>query len=280
MNGVFNLVRDALGTSAGSAAASVAEVRSQAALDIVGLTVSYHDEPVIRDVSVTIQGRQMVAVIGPNGAGKSTLLKAILGLVHPDSGAARVFGVPIENARQRIAYVPQTETVDWDFPITAYEVVLMGRYPELGFFRRVRRFDHEVVKQSLEMVGMTDFARRHIRQLSGGQQQRVFIARALAQRADILLLDEPFVGVDARTEATIFRLMDELKREGKTLIVVIHDIEAVSKFDSVVMLNRSLIAYGPVASTLTEANLRRTYGGRLTLLERAERELQRRPADV
>lgn len=253
---------------------------SKTALDIAGLTVSYRDQPVLRDVTVAIADRQLVAVIGPNGAGKSTLLKAILGLVPIDAGSVRVFGEPIDHARWRVAYVPQTETVDWDFPVTASEVVLMGRYPRMGMFRRPAREDREIVAQSLDMVGMTSFADRHIRQLSGGQQQRIFLARALAQQADILLLDEPFVGVDARTEATIFRLMDDLAQKGKTLIVVIHDLNELKRFDSVMMLNCSLVAYGPSETTVNNVNLRRTYGGRLTLLERAEQELQQGPPDV
>ncbi len=250
------------------------------ALAFTGITVSYHHEPVLRDVSVEIEAGQLVAVIGPNGAGKSTLLKAILGLVPMDSGNIRLFGEPIDRARWRIAYVPQTETVDWDFPVTAREVVLMGRYPRLGIFGRPKRADREGVRESLEMVGMSRYADRHIRQLSGGQQQRIFIARALAQEADILLLDEPFAGVDARTEATIFALMDKLAGRGKTLIVVIHDLEAVKRFDSVLMLNRSLVAFGPVKTTTTNENLNRTYGGRLTLLDQAEHELQEGPADA
>jgi manganese/zinc/iron transport system ATP- binding protein len=252
---------------------------SQSALEISGLTVSYHDEPVLRDVSVSIEARQLLAIIGPNGAGKSTLLKAVLGLVRPDSGSIRVFGNPIEQSRERLAYVPQTETVDWDFPVTAVEVVTMGRYPRLGLMQRPGRHDRDVVRRCLEMVGMTGFANRHIRQLSGGQQQRIFTARALAQEADILLLDEPFVGVDARTEETIFRLMDELS-SSKTIITVIHDIDALRRFDRVMMLNRSLVAYGPTAGTVTDVNLRRTYGGRLTPLERAERELKKGTTDV
>ncbi len=250
------------------------------ALEVDGLTVSYHDQPVLRDVTVRIQARQLVAVIGPNGAGKSTLLKAVLGLIRVDAGAIRVFDQPIDLARSRVAYVPQTETVDWDFPVTAGEVVMMARYPKLGLLRRVSAADRKIVADAMETVGMTAFAKRHIRQLSGGQQQRIFLARALAQQADVLLLDEPFVGVDARTEETIFRLMDDLAAAGKTLIVVIHDLSEMKRFDSIMMLNRTLVAYGPVAGTMTPENLRRTYGGRLTLLEQADLELHRGPADV
>ncbi len=250
------------------------------AVETVGLTVSYHHQPVLRELTVAIAARQLVAVIGPNGAGKSTFLKAILGLIHLDAGAIRILGEPVSTSRGKIAYVPQTETVDWDFPVTAGEVVLMGRYPRLGLIGRLSPEDHRIVAECLDMVGMTSFTDRHIRQLSGGQQQRIFIARALAQQADILLLDEPFTGVDARTEAAIFLLMDKLTEEGKTLIVVIHDLSALKRFDSVMMLNRSLVAYGPVKTTATETNLRRTYGGRLTLLEQAEQELFHGPSDV
>ncbi len=250
------------------------------ALQVTGLTVSYQQEPVLRDVTVRIETGRITAVIGPNGAGKSTLLKAVLGLIPISSGGVEVFGEPIDRARARVAYVPQTETVDWDFPVTAEEVVLMGRYPRLGLFGRPRQADRQAAAAAFKMVGMTDYASRHIRQLSGGQQQRVFIARALAQQADILLLDEPFVGVDARTEETIFRLMGELAGLGKTLVVVIHDLTQLERFDDVVMLNRSLIASGPVATTATPENLSRTYGGRLTLLERAEQILHEGPSDV
>ncbi|HPU31361.1 MAG TPA: metal ABC transporter ATP-binding protein [Phycisphaerae bacterium] len=247
------------------------------ALAIAGLTVSYHDQPVLRDITLNIAPRQLVAVIGPNGAGKSTLLKAVLKLIPVDSGHVLIFGRPINEARLKVAYVPQTETVDWDFPITAGEVVMMGRFPRLGLLRRPSREDRRIVAECLEMVSMTPFAKRHIRQLSGGQQQRIFIARALAQQAEILLLDEPFVGVDARTEEAIFKLMDDLSARGKTLVVVIHDLSQLKRFDSVVMLNRHLVAAGPVSSTVNDENLRRTYGGRLTLLERAEQEISRGP---
>lgn len=249
----------------------------QPALDLAGVTVSYDHQPVLRDITLTIAPRQLVAIIGPNGAGKSTLLKAVLKLIPVDSGTIRVFGEPIEQARLKIAYVPQTETVDWDFPVTAGEVVMMGRFPRLGLLRWPSREDRRIVAECLEMVNMTPFAGRHIRQLSGGQQQRIFIARALAQQAEILLLDEPFVGVDARSEETIFQLMDNLAARGKTLVVVIHDLTQLKRFHSVVMLNRHLVAAGPVSSTVNDTNLRRTYGGRLTLLERAEQEISRGP---
>lgn len=251
---------------------------AELALSVSGLTVSYHQQPVLRDVTVAIPAGDLVAIIGPNGAGKSTFLKAILGLVPIDSGTIQVFGQPIDRDRHRVAYVPQTESVDWDFPVTAGEIVMMGRYPKLGILRRPGPEDRGIVGECLETVRMTEYVNRHIRQLSGGQQQRIFLARALAQQADVLLLDEPFVGVDARTEATILELMNTLSDQGKTLIVVIHNLGMLRRFDKIMMLNRSLIAFGPTAEIATDENLRQTYGGRLTLLERAEQELREGPA--
>lgn len=244
------------------------------ALDIRGLTVSYHHQPVLRHVMLSVPRGHLVAIVGPNGAGKSTLLKAILGLVTPDAGAIRVLGRPLAEARALVAYVPQTDTTDWDFPITVREVVLMGRYPQLGWVGRPKRADWAEVDACLEMVGMSEYGRRHIRQLSGGQQQRVFLARALAQQAEVLLLDEPFAGVDARTEDAIFELMDRCCAAGKTLVVVSHHLQTLDRFHGVALLNRNIIAYGPPAETLTAENLRRVFGGRLTFVDEAERLLR------
>lgn len=244
------------------------------ALEVFGLTVSYQHKPVLRQVNVAVPVAQMVAIIGPNGAGKSTLLKAILGLLPIDSGTIHVLGKPVDATRRQIAYVPQTDSTDWDFPVTVREVVLMGRYREMGLFGRPSRRDRELVTQALKTVGMTDFAERHIRQLSGGQQQRVFLARALAQQARVLLLDEPFAGVDARTEETIFRLMDSFSADGKTLIVVNHNLQILDRFDAVLMLNQRVIAYGPATETVSEDNLRRLYGGRMSFVDEAERAIQ------
>ena len=247
------------------------------ALEVRGLTVSYHEKPVLRHVDVRIDSGELVAVVGPNGAGKSTLLKSILGLIHPTAGEVLVFGEPLSARRLDVAYVPQTEGVDWDFPITAGEVVLMGRYGHLRYFGRVSRADRELAEECLATVSMSEFAGRHIRQLSGGQQKRVFLARALAQQAPILLLDEPMAGVDARTEEAIFELMSRFAQEGKTLIVVHHNLEALDNFNSVLLLNQSVVAYGPVATTATTDNLQLTYGGQAQFLDEAERQLLEAP---
>ncbi len=239
------------------------------------LTVSYQGRPVLRSVSFDVHRGHVVGVVGPNGAGKSTLLKAILGLIDADAGQARIFGRPIREARQFVAYVPQTEAVDWDFPITAAEVVLMGRYAELGWFGRPSRQDRDIAHEALERVGMLPYAHRHIRRLSGGQQKRVFLARALAQEADVILLDEPFAGVDAATERAIFELLRMLTANGKTLMVVNHDLSVLDRFDSLLLLNQRVVAYGPTMDVATDENLRRTYGGRLSLLDRADTALDR-----
>lgn len=250
------------------------------ALEVRGLTVSYGNKPVLRYVNLDVPRGQVLAVVGPNGAGKSTLLKALLGLVPIDSGTIRVFGRPAAQARGMLAYVPQTETVDWDFPITAGEVVLMGRYGRLGLLGRPSRADWQIAQDCLRTVGMSELADRHIRDLSGGQQQRVFLARALAQQAPIMLLDEPLAGVDARTEETLFELMGGLAAQGKTLVVVNHNLQVLDRFDCVLLLNQVVIACGPPAQVITEANLRATYGGRISYLDEAERELHEGPPDV
>ncbi len=249
-------------------------------LEVIGLTVSYQHMPVLRHVSVATWSGEIVAVIGPNGAGKSTFLKAILGLVPIDAGVIRVLGQPWKESRRRMAYVPQTDSADWDFPVTVREVVLMGRYGALGLFGRPSRRDGELVRQCLETVGMESYADRHIRQLSGGQQQRVFLARALAQQAEVLLLDEPFTGVDARTEAAIFELMSGFARAGKTLLVVLHNLQILDRFDRVLMLNQQVMGYGPPGEVVTDEHLRRTYGGRMSFVDEAERTIREGPSDV
>jgi manganese/zinc/iron transport system ATP- binding protein len=247
-------------------------------VSVRGLTVSYGQRPVLRSVSFDVQRGNLVGIVGPNGAGKSTLLKAMLGLIEAESGTVIIDGRPASDCRDRVAYVPQTEAVDWDFPVTVFDVVLMGRYGRLGWFSRPGRADRVAAAEALALVGMEDFRDRHIRQLSGGQQQRVFLARALSQQADILLLDEPFAGVDAATEQAIFELIDRLTAEGKTMLVVNHDLSILNRFDYVMLLNERVVAFGPTDQVLTDQNLRRTYGGRLTLLERAETVLQQNPA--
>ncbi len=235
-------------------------------LAIRGLTVSYGEKPAVFSVDATFAPEAMTAIIGPNGAGKSTLLKAALGIVPRVSGDVTVFGRPLAAARSRIAYVPQRASVDWDFPTTVIDVVLMGMYRRLGLLGRLRPSHRETARACLERVGMADFADRQIGQLSGGQQQRVFLARALAQSADLYLLDEPFAGVDAATERAIIDVLKALNAERKAVVCVHHDLATVdSYFDHVFLINVRKIAEGPVATTFTSAHLQATYGGRLAM---------------
>jgi len=245
-------------------------------LEARDLTVAYDARPVLRSVSFTLEAGQMLAVVGPNGAGKSTMLKAMLGLITPDYGTVTAFGRPIDEVRPRIAYVPQTETVDWDFPVTVADVVLMGRYATKKWFGRPGAKDHQLAAEALERVGMSKFSKRHIRQLSGGQQRRVFLARALCQGADLLLLDEPFAGVDAATEKAIFNLIDQMADEGRSLLVVNHDLSILERFDRVMLLNQRVVAFGKPEDVVNNENLRATYGGRLSLLDEADTTLAQR----
>jgi manganese/zinc/iron transport system ATP- binding protein len=241
------------------------------AIRLRNITVSYDRKPAVRSVSIDIPMARRLAIVGPNGAGKSTLIKAVVGLVALDAGEIRVHGEPIERVRQRVAYVPQRGVVDWDFPVRVRDVVMMGRVGRLGWFRRPGARDRQIAAEALERMGMTEFADRQIGQLSGGQQQRVFLARALAQEADVLLLDEPFVGVDASTEEAIFGLLDEARDEGKTVVVVNHDLSSVSRhFDLVLLLNGRVVACGAPSEVMRPDILQRTYGGRLTVLDTAD----------
>ncbi|GJM45305.1 MAG: manganese ABC transporter ATP-binding protein [Gemmatimonadota bacterium] len=243
-------------------------------LEVHDLTVAYHKRPVLWDIDFSIPKGVLVGVVGPNGAGKSTLIKAILGMVPLASGWVQTFGRPVKQMRQQIGYVPQRESVDWDFPTNALDVVLMGLYGKLGWFRRPGRAERERAHHCLEQVDMADYANRQISQLSGGQQQRVFLARALAQHADLYLMDEPFAGVDAATEKAIVRILSDLRSEGRTVIVVHHDLQTVNEyFDWCILLNMRQIAVGPTAEMFTEENLRRTYGGRLTIVSRIADEV-------
>jgi len=243
-------------------------------ISVRGLSVSIGQKPVLRSLTFDVPEGKLVGIVGPNGAGKSTLLKAMLGLVEADGGSILIEGQPVRRARQRVAFVPQSEAVDWDFPVTVFDVVVMGRYGRMSWFARPTKSDRQAAAKALDQVSMGEFSRRHIRQLSGGQQKRVFLARALCQEADILLLDEPFAGVDAATEQAIFQLMDRLTAQGKTLLVVNHDLSILDRFDLMLLLNQRVISFGPTAQVVTDENLRRTYGGRLTLLERADQALQ------
>jgi manganese/zinc/iron transport system ATP- binding protein len=244
--------------------------------EIHDMTVAYHRKPVLWDVDLTIHEPRLAAIVGPNGAGKSTLIKAALGLLPIASGSVQVFGQPVANQRRRIGYVPQRESVDWEFPVSVLDVVLMGTYGRLGWFRRPGACERAWARECLEKVGLESFERRQIGQLSGGQQQRVFLARALAQRAEVYFMDEPMAGVDAATERAIFTVLAELRSAGKTVLVVHHDLRTVPQyFDEVAMLNMRLVASGPTDRTFTPANLQKTYGGRLSILDSVGEALQR-----
>lgn len=233
-------------------------------LKVRGMTVSYGATPAVFSADMDIAPGAMTAIIGPNGAGKSTLLKATLGIIPRLSGHVEVFGQPLDRVRARIAYVPQRASVDWDFPTRALDVVEMGLYRQLGLLGRQTRQHRSLARDCLDRVGMADFAGRQIGQLSGGQQQRVFLARALAQGADLYMLDEPFAGVDAATEKAIIDVLKSLKDEGRTILAVHHDLSTVPDyFDNVFIINRSPVAAGPVATAFTETALQSAYGGRL-----------------
>jgi manganese/zinc/iron transport system ATP- binding protein len=245
-------------------------------LDVHDVTVAYHRKPVLWDVDLTLTEPRLVGVVGPNGAGKSTLLKAILGLVPLASGEVRVLGRPVRAQRKRIGYVPQRESVDWDFPVSVFDVVLMGTYGRLGWFRRPGAKERACAREALQRVGLQELANRQIGQLSGGQQQRTFLARALAQQADLYFLDEPLAGVDAATEKVIIELLKELRDQGKLVMVVHHDLRTVPQyFDHLVLLNMRVVASGPTETVFTPENLRKTYGGRLSILEEAAEAVQR-----
>ncbi|MGE3163311.1 MAG: metal ABC transporter ATP-binding protein [Planctomycetota bacterium] len=248
-------------------------------VEVHDLTVAYHRKPVLWDIDLEIPAGRLVGVVGPNGAGKSTLIKAILGLVPRASGWVRIFGEEYRKRRRDVGYVPQRESVDWDFPVTALDVVLMGTYGRLGWFRRPGKQERSLATECLEQVGMAELANRQISQLSGGQQQRAFLARALAQDARLYLMDEPFAGVDAATESAIVQVLRRLRDEGKTVIVVHHDLQRVEEyFDHVLLLNLRLVASGPTATVFTRKNLIATYGGRLTILDEAAEAVRRGPS--
>jgi len=237
------------------------------AIDATDLTVAYKDKPVLWDVDLQVPAGTLMAVVGPNGAGKTTLIKTLLGLIHPAAGQVLILGKPAAEQRRQIGYVPQRGSVDWDFPTNVLDVVMMGRYGALGWIRRPGRMEWELAMGALEKVGMVDYAGRQISQLSGGQQQRVFLARALVQDASVYFMDEPFQGVDATTERTIVELLRDLRRAGKTVVVVHHDLQTVPEyFDWVTLLNVRRIASGPVQEVFTEQNLRLAYGGRIAFL--------------
>ncbi|MFY0783577.1 metal ABC transporter ATP-binding protein [Peribacillus simplex] len=239
----------------------------QSALKVENLTIAYHKKPVVEDVSFEVPEGNLIGIIGPNGAGKSTLIKGILELIPKISGEITIKGSTYKSMRKSIGYVPQRESVDWDFPTNALDVVMMGRYGHLGWLKRPGKAEKQKGMECLDKVGMAEYANRQISQLSGGQQQRIFLARALAQEADIYFMDEPFVGVDAATEKAIIQLLMELKEKGKTVLVVHHDLSTVKEyFDWTMLLNKKVMKIGPTEEVFIPEYLQETYGGRLAIL--------------
>jgi len=252
------------------------QIKIMNVIKVKNLTIAYKKRPAIKGINLNIEEGNIIGIIGPNGAGKSTLLKGILGLLPIETGEVKIFDKPVKESLQRLAYIPQKEQFDWDFPINVSEVVMMGRYPHLSLFGKPKKEDHEIVKEVLKKVEMTEHGNTQIRNLSGGQQQRIFIARALAQESDVYFLDEPFVGVDAKTEKAIFELIRELKEKNKTILIVHHDLSKVSEyFDKVIMINQTLIAFGDTEKVFTAEIINKTYGGRLTILQKAEQLINR-----
>lgn len=247
--------------------ATPANSAEPAPLEIHDLTVAYHKKPVLWGVDLLVPKGRLVGIVGPNGAGKSTLIKAAMGLMPVSSGWVKFFGEPARQNLRRVGYVPQRESVDWDFPVNVMDVVLMGRYGRIGLARRPGKEDLDIAKSCLDKVKMLPYANRQISNLSGGQQQRVFLARALAQQSDLYFMDEPFAGVDAATESAIITLLHELRDQGKTLLVVHHDLPtARNYFDMLLLLNMRVVAFGPTEQVFTYELLQKTYGGRLTIL--------------
>lgn len=236
-------------------------------VNVEELTVNYDKTPALWDVHFKVPPA-LVGIVGPNGAGKSTLLKALLGMVKPLTGKIEFFGHPLHQVRKKVAYVPQRSSVDWDFPLTAFDLVLMGRFGKLGPFKWPSRADRKAVEAALDKVGMLPFAKRQIGELSGGQQQRLFVARALLQEADLYLMDEPFAGIDIATEKALMALFEELRKAGKTLFVVHHDLHTVERyFDWLLLLNTCLVASGPLKEVFSQENILRTYGRSSALLD-------------
>jgi len=247
---------------------------SEPAIEFHDLSVSYHKKPVLWGVDLQIPRGSLVGIYGPNGAGKSTLLKAALALLPLQSGYVKILGRDVREGTKQCGYIPQRESIDWDFPVTVRDVVMMGRYGKLGMFRRPRKKDRQVVNDSIERLGLSPYADRQIANLSGGQQQRTFLARALAQDCEIYLMDEPFSAVDAATERVIVELLQEWQAAGKTILVVDHDLESAQRyFHTLLFLNMRVVAYGPTKEVFTPENLHKTYGGRLTIMSEVAEEV-------
>lgn len=251
------------------------------ALKVHQLTVNYEKTPVLWDLALSVPENKLVAIVGPNGAGKSTFLKTVLGLLKPLSGKIEIFGLPLEKVRKKVGYVPQKDSVDWDFPITVFDLVLMGCYGKLSLFRRPSKMQKEKTWEWLEKLGMEAFAKRQIDELSGGQKQRAFMARALMQEADLYFMDEPFSGIDMASTEIIFSLLQDLQKMGKTLFVVHHDLHTVQKiFDWVILLNMRLVACGETSAVLTKDQIDKAYGKDKKVLEEVARLSQEKMRGV
>lgn len=242
---------------------------NQTEITVKGLSVSYDRKRVLTNIFLDIEAGHLYGVVGPNGAGKSTLFKAMLGLIETNAGSVSINGKPVENSRKEVVYVPQKSEVDWTFPATVLDIVLMGRYPHKKILQRMDQHDRDLAHAALVELGIESLRDRQIGELSGGQQQRVFLARALCQEANILFLDEPFVGVDITTEEKIIAVLKRLATEGKTLLVVHHDLSTVPDyFDQVIFINQRLVTYGDTELVFTQENIAKTYGGQLPILHR------------
>ena len=245
-------------------------------IEIHDLTVSYQKRPVLYGVDLEIEEGSLVGVLGPNGAGKSTLIKTVMNMIKPNGGYVKIFGKSPKEGIKRIGYIPQRESIDWDFPVTVFDVVLMGRYGHHRWLGRIGKEDRRKANECLEQVSMLPYADRPIGNLSGGQQQRVFLARALAQESAVYLMDEPFAGVDAVTEKAIVSILQGMKNQGKTIVVVHHDLSSAKEyFDQLLLLNMRKVAFGPIAEVYTHELLQKTYGGKLTVLSEMATETAR-----
>ncbi|GAA0369258.1 metal ABC transporter ATP-binding protein [Bacillus horti] len=237
-------------------------------VEATNLSVAYQGKVALHPSTVALNSGKLIGIIGPNGAGKSTFLKGVMGLVPLLSGDVKIWDQPVSKIQKKVAYVPQRSDIDWDFPVLVQDVIMMGRYPLLGWFKRPKAYDYQVVQDCLEKVQLTDFSKRQIGQLSGGQQQRVFLARALAQEANLLLLDEPFVGVDIATEHIMIEQLRELRNQGKTIIVVHHDLSKANQyFDEILLINKGIVGYGPVQQIFKPDILNEAYGGKLAVIQ-------------